>query len=473
MKITYTDRERNDQEDRCYQLEELTISQGSRENRGYQLYTGIAVLSGDVPERYFVKFTKLDGVRSQEVRLARLAFGSESRFQVRHPCIAYVEGCKECELIPQEGDSLRYSISPAELEKLLKGGNRMLCLFEELVEGEDLEDFYALDREPVPEPVMFSHMLQLMEGMCAYMNHDQTDRLIHRDIKPANIRVTTDGKRVKYIDFDWAHVSRSRKTACMTGPISGTLGYLDPRQADIRVRKSDPGMDIYSLAMVFLYMLLGEHYIEDIHQIGDYSYLNREDLLYKLRPADLKRGGNPVFTGKEYDRFLRILARMMAREDRRYEAPEPMLKDFKAFLLQYYGEKEYRERFRETCFLNRETFRSFQEQAGKKQADQLETNRKTRRKKLVCIKENASRKEAVKYIYALEENQVIELRDMEKEEQPVLLVYHLDDRCYGVFLCEDFEVLQSGRNEPTASEICLQSGENKFRVNQEWFTLII
>lgn len=424
----------------------LIINRSSKENKGYMLYSGTASDRRNPSHTSFIKFVKLDGAKENEIRRARQAFWSESRFQVRYPYVAYVEGCVEGELVPEEGDAVLLGVQPKELERLYEGGSRILCLFEELVEGEDLEEFYSKDAPPVPEERMFQHMRQLVYGMCAYMNQNKDDMLIHRDIKPANIRVSGDGSTVKYIDFDWSHVSRSTKTRYLGRAIGGTPGYLDPRLADSSIKKSDSMMDIYSLGMVFLYMMLGEEYIFDIRGAEDNSYLDDEQMLYELRCSYLRKNGRPVYQEKRYDGLRKIVAGMMAKPDKRYQNPEALLADLEHFLLKYYGKKRYNELFSGGALL---TGRQYEEE------DRIY---------LVCLKQN--RKEKVKINLKITANQVIELTDMETEKQPVMMVYLLDDQVYYLPLTDDFEILDGDEKRLT--------GENsKFKINGELFTLKI
>lgn len=427
-----------------YDVKTLIINRSSRDNKGYMLYCGTAVDFTGSQRTYFIKFVKLDGAKDHEIRRARQAFWSESRFKVRYPYIAYVEGCTEGELAFEENDAAALCVQEKELERLAEGGNRILCLFEELVEGEDLEEIYSVNSKPVPEERMFQHMRQLVYGMCAYMSQNKEDMLIHRDIKPTNIRVSGDGSTVKYIDFDWSHVSRSTKTQYLGRAIGGTPGYLDPRLADSSIKKSDPMMDIYSLAMVFLYMMLGEEYIFDICGAEDNSYLDNKKMLYQLRRSYLKRNGRLVYQEERYDGLRRIIAKMMAEPDKRYQTPESLLHDLEEFLLRYYGKARYRELFAGDILL---TGRAYEEN------DWIY---------LICLKQN--QKEKVKINLKLIENQVIELTDLETEKQPVMMIYLLDGQVSCIPLCSDFQVLEGDGTQ-------LTDRPSKFKINKETFSI--
>lgn len=442
MQIKWYDEAREKQYE--YDVRTLIINRSSRENKGYMLYSGTAASRSGWKKTYFIKFVKLDGTKDNEIRRARQAFWSESRFKVRYPYIAYVEGCVEGELVLEEGDASVLSVQEKELDRLAEGGNRILCLFEELVEGEDLEEIYSVNARPVPEERMFQHMRQLVYGMCAYMSQNKEDMLIHRDIKPANIRVSGDGTTVKYIDFDWSHVSRSTKTQYLGRAIGGTPGYLDPRLADSSIKTSDPMMDIYSLAMVFLYMMLGEEYIFDIRGAEDNSYLDNEEMLYQLRRSYLKRNGKPVYQEEKYDGLRKIIAKMMARPEKRYQKPESLLHDLEKFFLNYYGKERYNELFSGDVLLTGNAYE------------------KNDWVYLICLRQN--RKEKVKIHFKLTANQVIELMDLETEKQPVMMIYLLDGQVSCIPLCSDFEILEGDGNQLTTSI-------SKFKINGELFTL--
>ena len=427
-----------------YDIKTLIINRSSRENKGYMLYRGTASAKFGSQRTYFIKFVKLDGAKESEIRRARQVFWSESRFQVRYPYIAYVECCVEGELFLGEEDAETLRVQEKELARLAEGGNRILCLFEELVEGEDLEEIYSVNAKPVPEERMFQHMRQLIYGMCAYMNQDKEDMLIHRDIKPTNIRVSGDGSMIKYIDFDWSHVSRSTKTQYLGRAIGGTPGYLDPRLADSSIKKSDPMMDIYSLSMVFLYMMLGEEYIFDIRGAEDNSYLDNKEMLYQLRRSDLKRKGKLVYQEEKYDGLRRIIAKMMAKPEKRYQKPESLLHDMERFLLGYYGKERYQELFSGDVLLT---------------GDVCETNDAVY---LICLKQN--QKEKVKIHFRLAANQVIEITDLETEKQPVMMIYLLDGQVFYIPLCSDFQILEGDEKQLTADG-------SKFQINGERFLL--
>lgn len=442
MQIRWYDEAREKQYE--YDINTLIINRSSRENKGYMLYSGTAAARFDSQRMYFIKFVKLDGSKESEIRRARQAFWSESRFKVRYPYIAYVEGCAEGELVLEEGDAYALRVQEKELDRLAEGGNRILCLFEELVEGEDLEEIYSIKAKPVPEERMFQHMRQLVYGMCAYMSQNKEDMLIHRDIKPANIRVSGDGRTVKYIDFDWSHVSRSMKTQYLGRAIGGTPGYLDPRLADSSIKKSDSKMDIYSLAMVFLYMMLGEEYIFDIRGAEDNSYLENKEMLYQLRRSYLKRNGKPVYQEPQYDGLRKIIAKMMAKPEKRYQKPESLLHDLEKFFLNYYGKERYRQLFSDEVLLTGTVY---------EESDWVY---------LVCLKQN--QKEKVKIQFKLAANQVIELTDLETEKQPVMMIYLLDGQVFCIPLCNDFEVLEGDGKQ-------LTTDGSKFKMNGELFTL--
>lgn len=435
-------------EERVLKVQWLDVDLDCRSTKGYVICRGEASRKGRPQERYFFKFVKMDGEVPERMKLAEKIFRSESAFQVRHPYIVYVESGMESELVLEDGDADALRIRTDEMKHLEQGSGEITCILEEMVEGEDLEQVYACRRgkEPVPEDTMFRHMYQLICGMCAYMGKNRKDRLIHRDIKPANIRITADGQRVKYIDFDWSHVTGSTKTRSMAKDIGGTPGYSDPRQFTLTVKTSDPAMDIYALGMVFLYMMLGEDYIFGVRSAEDRDWLEDETLLYVLKKEYLLRGGIPVYQEAEYAKFRKILKKMIAKPEKRYQEPEELLKDMEHFLMQYYGQKRYQEICSDDVLLR----------------EHAVPEEKVR---ISLFREKRGRGKQ-RSIIVLTDNQVQSLRDLDNRQ--IGLVYMVKGVVYYAVLSEnavfdrDSGFLEKDRNILTGNECRFTIKDEKF-----------
>ncbi|MDE0960107.1 MAG: serine/threonine-protein kinase [Planctomycetota bacterium] len=106
--------------------------------------------------------------------------------------------------------------------------------------------------------------LDVMQQICAGVQHAHSKGIIHRDLKPGNIIVTEhDGKpRAKVIDFGLAKALSDPLTdkTLMTGThyVLGTWDYISPEQALSHGSDVDTRSDVYSLGGV-LYRLLTGH----------------------------------------------------------------------------------------------------------------------------------------------------------------------------------------------------------------------
>ncbi|MEK7486252.1 MAG: serine/threonine-protein kinase, partial [Planctomycetota bacterium] len=100
----------------------------------------------------------------------------------------------------------------------------------------------------------FSYFLQTCEGLqCAH-----AAGIIHRDIKPENIMLKTETNTAKIADFGIAKQQDeedSSFTVNESGHLVGTPAYMSPEQIDCQ--KVDLRSDIYSMGVMFYYLLLG------------------------------------------------------------------------------------------------------------------------------------------------------------------------------------------------------------------------
>lgn len=265
--------------------------------------------------RRFMKYTLKDNVA------AYLPLKRESKFRIRYP---YIERVYD------------YFETSGPL------GREAAFLIAEYEDGVDLREFICREGgqgedTPVQERQYFSYMLQLLYAADNYSSYNRSDPLVHRDLKPENIMVSRDGRRIKIVDFDWAHTDRRDR---ITGRLSfssqktgGTPGYMDPRAEHQYV--SDIQADIYSLAMVFLFLLSGRDYIRD-DEI--YSYMEPEgrDLAYRLQVWRLKE----KYRQERYRGLRNIIQKMMDVFEKRYDGVRKILSDFKGFLIGYCGSQE-------------------------------------------------------------------------------------------------------------------------------------
>jgi serine/threonine protein kinase/Tfp pilus assembly protein PilF len=130
----------------------------------------------------------------------------------------------------------------------------------ELLEGETLRE--RLDAGPLPQRKALDWALQIAQGLAAA--HERG--IVHRDLKPQNVFVTRDGI-VKILDFGLVklQVGDGEKGSSIapttpgtkSGMILGSVGYMSPEQ--VRGQPADHRSDIFSLGVLLLEMLTGEH----------------------------------------------------------------------------------------------------------------------------------------------------------------------------------------------------------------------
>ncbi len=104
---------------------------------------------------------------------------------------------------------------------------------------------------PLPLKRWFGIVYQIVSGLKAA--HDIG--VIHRDLKPQNIMLTRENV-IKILDFGIARSLDVPETMNTTDTIVGSPKYMAPEQ--ILGKKLDVRSDLYSLGIVFYYMLTGE-----------------------------------------------------------------------------------------------------------------------------------------------------------------------------------------------------------------------
>lgn len=201
--------------------------------------------------------------------------------------------------------------------------NRFLTLIEYRREPDlsDLIRFGGLNHLSSEEKWMVKHKiaLKMLYGIHHYMSMYETDPLVHRDIKPENIMASADGEVVKIIDFDWVHLHKSNVTVMTRREQKGTLGYAEPKSWNSF--RADKKMDIYSAGLVLYFIYMEKHHFSGQEEITHYLMAN--DYAYTLKD-----------TGKMDLELRRILQKMIAREEERYDHMKDVIRDFVHYLNQ-------------------------------------------------------------------------------------------------------------------------------------------
>ncbi|SNS80046.1 serine/threonine protein kinase [Geodermatophilus pulveris] len=135
-----------------------------------------------------------------------------------------------------------------EVEPAAPGGDRLVYLVMELVDGEPLSAVLAREGRLVP-----GRTLELLGQVAAGLAAAHAGGVVHRDVKPANLLVRPDGV-VKITDFGIAW-SAANATVTRTGHVVGTAQYLAPEQ--VQGQKATPAADVYAWGTVAYECLAG------------------------------------------------------------------------------------------------------------------------------------------------------------------------------------------------------------------------
>ncbi|SDM18361.1 serine/threonine protein kinase [Geodermatophilus siccatus] len=135
-----------------------------------------------------------------------------------------------------------------EGEPVSPGGDRLVYLVMELVDGEPLSAVLAREGRLTPE-----RTLDLLGQVAAGLAAAHAAGVVHRDVKPANLLVRPDGT-VKMTDFGIAW-SAANATVTRTGHVVGTAQYLAPEL--VQGQKATPAVDVYSWGTVAYECLAG------------------------------------------------------------------------------------------------------------------------------------------------------------------------------------------------------------------------
>ena len=140
----------------------------------------------------------------------------------------------------------------------------------ELVKGVPIDEFCEQQRLSLHE------RLELIQQVCAAVQHAHQKGVVHRDLKPGNVLVTDDAGRlqVKIIDFGLAKAMGSKliqeSLVSQPGIVIGTYEYMAPEQANPSNLDIDTRADIYSIGVMLYQVLVGELPFsgDDLRQAG-------------------------------------------------------------------------------------------------------------------------------------------------------------------------------------------------------------
>jgi serine/threonine protein kinase len=160
------------------------------------------------------------------------------------------------------------------------GGVAYICM--EYVEGRTLSD--RIRQDPVRYDEFCTIVVQILQGI----GDAHAMGMVHRDIKPANIMLCERRgfeSYVKLLDFGLAKLLQGRNQEVTEEQnLVGSVSFLSPEQ--IMGKEIDERVDVYSLGVMFYYMLSGEKPFtadEDIQVLYQHVHSSPE-LLYNRLP---------------------------------------------------------------------------------------------------------------------------------------------------------------------------------------------
>jgi serine/threonine protein kinase len=132
---------------------------------------------------------------------------------------------------------------------------------------------------------------QILDGV----GHAHSNGLVHRDLKPSNIMLTERDESpyfVKLLDFGLAKLVSGDVDVTQKDSILGSIPYLSPEQ--IAGSDIDQRVDVYSLGVVFYYMLTGRKPFRGSEASIVYDQVHSEPPPITLHLPDNSRVPQPV-----------------------------------------------------------------------------------------------------------------------------------------------------------------------------------
>lgn len=144
---------------------------------------------------------------------------------------------------------------------LVESGDALAAVME-YVPGEDMVEY--LSHHPGERTAIPKQLSPIAEGLAVL--HEAG--IVHRDVKPMNIIIGADDRPV-LVDFGTAWESGGHTRITRTGAIIGTPQYMSPEQC--QGWTLGPSTDVYSLALVILEAVAGEHPFAELELAASYE----------------------------------------------------------------------------------------------------------------------------------------------------------------------------------------------------------
>lgn len=128
----------------------------------------------------------------------------------------------------------------------IENGHHYLSM--QYIDGKDL-------KQRLPE-LSAAQIFRALGEVAMALNYAGDKGYVHRDVKPDNIMLDSSDGRAILMDFGIARASRPDNSMTRTGTALGTPHYMSPEQA--RGAEVDGRSDLYSLGVLFYYLLVGQ-----------------------------------------------------------------------------------------------------------------------------------------------------------------------------------------------------------------------
>lgn len=173
----------------------------------------------------------------------------------------------------------------------------------EYIDGKDLKH--------VSSTLNLKQKIQVVVDIAKALSYSGSKGYVHRDIKPENIMFHTSDGRAVLMDFGIARAAESDTMVTQVGTAIGTPHYMSPEQA--KGKPVDHRSDIYSLGVVFFYMINGRVPYDADSAVG----------------IGIKHITEPVpLLPKAFESLQPVLDQMMAKEvSQRYQDAKALMAD--------------------------------------------------------------------------------------------------------------------------------------------------
>ena len=276
--------------------------------------------------RFFLKYAEANAEKKNQYAVSLLK--RENGFRMEHPYI----------------------------ERIIAGGSftaetgeKLYGVLGEYIEGDNLKEYWKKHRH-MEEKKKFRYMMQLLNAMNYYTCHVKGDSFVHRDVKPDNIMVCTKADKAVMIDFDSSHIPGLGLTErgfddSNIKALRGTRGFSDPRcfvqyeRRELLELAQDIRGDIYAMGRTFWFLLTGSEYytLEEKE-----AYVENDGIDDGLAYGIMREKIPDQYRQEKYAELIRILEKMTARPEDRYQKAAEIIKDMKKYMVRYLGgETEY------------------------------------------------------------------------------------------------------------------------------------